>query len=695
MDTADDTFQIQNTDLSLGQAAPRGIILTRYYNGTRRYSNPSGMACGWVNNYTINANTVAAPQASLASTTPAQMAAMLAASTASINFYNDSEADPGNWMTVALIAKWGIDQLDKNGVSVNLGKAALQFLEQPNGVFTPPANCTATLTQSGSAYTLQMRHGNKFTFNTSGLLSSIVDQYGQTMNLAYNASNWVSAVTDWQNRNTLTFNYTGTPSRLTSITDGTRTVSYNYSTAYSPQGDLASFTDAQGDSSYYTYDTNHGITATLDAESRLVVSNVYDSQERLTTQYVEGASNRMCQLFWSEWETVEYDPSNGITAYAYDDQGRLITSYDQLGNSTELIYDGQNHVIYAISPLLEIAQFIYDGNNNLIESIDPLGFTNQFVYDSNNDLVKTIDPRLNGSSFGYNSQFSLTGQTNGAGDWVTYAYTTNGANAGTLASRTDPGGITAYGYDSLGQLNSITFTNGLGTNSFLNDPFGDVTSYTDGNRNTTTFQYDNRRLLTNTVALTNLTVSVAFDPIGNVASTTDGRGKVTSNTWSPTRKLLTTTLPAVAAGTPVLTRVYDNRDWLSETIDPAQAPTFYTNNPAEWLVALTDPLVRTTSFGYDSDGRRTSATNPLLESTLQTWDARSELIALTDGAQHTSLRAYDGAGNQTLLTNRNSNVWQVQFRRRQSPDKDHLPAGPLQQRRPLTIRACPPPAWTP
>jgi hypothetical protein len=54
---------------------------------------------------------------------------------------------------------------------------------------------------------------------------------------------------------------------------------------------------------------------------------------------------------------------------------------------------------------------------------------------------------------GTTAEFSLTGQTNGAGDWVNYTYTTGGTLAGTLASRTDSGGTANYTYDSTyGQL---------------------------------------------------------------------------------------------------------------------------------------------------------------------------------------------------------------------------------------------------
>ena len=106
---------------------------------------------------------------------------MLAATAAAIAIYNGGYPDPKNWLTTALIAKWGVDQLTKNGVSVNLGKDTLQFVQQPNGVFTPPANCTATLTQNGSAYSLLQRHGNTFNFDSLGRLATIVDQYNQQL----------------------------------------------------------------------------------------------------------------------------------------------------------------------------------------------------------------------------------------------------------------------------------------------------------------------------------------------------------------------------------------------------------------------------------------------------------------------------------------------------------------------------------
>ena len=657
VDMADGTFQVEHTDLSLGQAEPRGLTLSRYYNGTRRYNNPAGMAGGWIHNYCVTANNVVAPQASLGGTTPTQAASMLAATAAAIAMYNGGYPDPKNWLTTALIAKWGVDQITKGGVSVVMGKDTVQFVKQPNGVFTPPANCTASLAQNGSAYSLTLRHGNKFNFNAGGLLTNIVDQYGQSLNLTYNASNWVATVKDWQNRHTVTFNYSGTPWRLASVSDGARTVNYSYSTAYNPQGDLASFTDPEGKASTYVYDTNHQITATIDANSRLVVSNLYDSLGHVAFQYTQGDTNKTWRIFWSGWQTIEQDPAGSQRNFSYDDEGRLISLQDQLGNLTQAFYDGQNHVVMTVSPLNETNRFIYDGNHNLTNSIDALGFTNQFFYDGQNNLVRAVDARGNPRTFGYNTSFSLTGATNGAGDWVNFTYNTDG----TLKTRSDAGGTTHFdGYDNYGQLNHVAYPDNS-TESFVNSSFGDVTNHTDGRGFATAFQYNNRRELTNSIAPTNLMTSVAFDAVGNVASTTDARRNTSTNIWSATRHLLATAFPATPLGVPVITNIYDNRDWLAKSLDPYQQPTVYTNNQAGRLLAATDPLQRTTRFTYDADGRKLATANAANETNSQTWDARGSLITLTDGAGHFSTRNYDAAGNQIILTNRNGKKWQFQF----------------------------------
>jgi YD repeat-containing protein len=320
-----------------------------------------------------------------------------------------------NRAMTALIAKWGLDQIINTAVSVNLGNATIQFTKQPNGSYTPQANCTMTLILTNGAYWLEERHGRTFEFSTNNVLSSIVDQYGQSLALTYNSSNRVSTVTDWKGRS-LTFTYSGP--NLTSVADSTgRSVSYGYTS-----GDLTSFTDAQSGTSSYTYDTNNQIIATFDALTRLVITNFYDAYGHITTQLTLGNTNEIWQVYPSDYATVEVDPAGDQRQFTFDSKSRQTAFQDALGNITQTIYDGQDHVVQTVSPLNETNQFIYDGSNNLVETIDPLGYSNVFTYDANNNLIASTDGRGNTSYFGYNAQFSLTDSTNGNGDWTVFTY---------------------------------------------------------------------------------------------------------------------------------------------------------------------------------------------------------------------------------------------------------------------------------
>ncbi len=651
----DGSFHLSTTDLSLGQAEPRGITVSRHYSSSRRHHNLAGMANGWVHNYHIKATDVSAPLASLGDTTPAQMAPLIVATRAALALYS-TNGTAKHLAVCSLIAKWGIDQTINNAVSISLGKDTLQFIKQPNGTFTPPAGSTMTLLKTNGAYWLRERHGNTFKFSGAGLLTNIVDLYDKVLSVSYNSSNWVSTVKDWKNR-TFTFNYSDTPSRLTSVTDGSRTVFFGYTTS-AGQLNLTSVTDPENKTSTFIYDTNHQIVATVNALNQIVTSNRYDNFGRVIEQYSQGDTNQTWRLYWGDSQTVEEDPTGARKRFFYDHKHRLTGVRDPLGHVTVSVYDGQDHVVKTVTQLAAITDYIYDGRHNLLSINDPLGDQIDYFYDSQDNLWHVWDKRGNHSYFGYNAKFQLIGSTNNAGDWETFTYN---ASDGTLDTRVDPGGTTSYTYDSWGQLSTLRHPGSLGTNGFLNSSAGDVLSQTNARGFVTTFQYNARRELTDTIAPTNLTTRVAYDAVGNVQSTTDARGLSSSNIWSATRKLLSTRLPNTPQGIPLVANAYDTRDWLSRSLNPLQQATLYTNDAAQRLISVTDPLLRTTRMAYDEENRLTSTTNAANEVARQTWNARSELIQTTDGGNHTVKRAYDAIGNQTTLTNRNNKRWQFRF----------------------------------
>ncbi|HEV2695897.1 MAG TPA: hypothetical protein VG347_23610 [Verrucomicrobiae bacterium] len=285
-------------------------------------------------------------------------------------------------------------------------------------------------------------------------------------------------------------------------------------------------TDASG---LHTTVTNITLLpATLDALGNLVVSNVYDGFGHIVNQYTQGSTNKTWNIFWSDWETVSQDPAGSLQCYFYDDLHRQIGHQDALGNLTQTVYDGQDHMVANISALNETNLSFYDGNNNLVGTVDPTGATNQFIYDTNNDMVQSVDARGNSTFYHYNSKFVVNIITNAMGDGKRLTFNADG----TLATTFDSAGTTTYSYDNNGYLSSVVYPNGLGTNGYLNNALGDVLSQTNARGFVTSFKYNARRELTNSIGPTNLITRVVYDAADNVISTTDPRGFSTTNTWS-------------------------------------------------------------------------------------------------------------------------------------------------------------------
>src|SRR5262249_28772166 len=156
-----------------------------------------------------------------------------------------------------------IDQVISNAVTVTLGNDTLEFVRQPDGSFTPPAGSTMTLTK-GSGYTLQARRGNTFVFNSGRQLTTITNPSGNQLTLTY-SSGLLTQPNAWKNR-TVTFTYWGSRTRLGQVSDSTgRSVYYGYATASDGNPDLVSVRDPEGKTNRFLYDTNHQITATVDA----------------------------------------------------------------------------------------------------------------------------------------------------------------------------------------------------------------------------------------------------------------------------------------------------------------------------------------------------------------------------------------------------------------------------------------------
>lgn len=150
---------------------------------------------------------------------------------------------------------------------------------------------------------LDPRDQRIYEFGVGGSLLSIGDANGNLLTLNYSfdpiTGLLLQSVSDGLGR-TLTFTYDGSQ-RMTSVSDGTRTVSFGHTGS-----DLTSVTDAGGHTTTFAYDPGGLLTSVTRPSGNTPVTQTYDGEERVTTQ--ADADGHTTTFTYAVPDTVLTDP---------------------------------------------------------------------------------------------------------------------------------------------------------------------------------------------------------------------------------------------------------------------------------------------------------------------------------------------------------------------------------------------------
>jgi RHS repeat-associated protein len=357
------------------------------------------------------------------------------------------------------------------------------------------------------------------------------------------------------------------------------------------------------------------------------------------------------------------DPLNPAQGYSYDDANRVAGQTFADGSQVAFGYDANGNVT-SVTPPGRLAHAFAFTSTDLMSSYTPpaVSGTGATTYEYNLDKQPTVIHRPDGSTinFTYDSAGRLATTTYpsvGGNVTVTRAYS---PTTGKLASvSTSDGQTVSYGYD--GQMLTSTTWSGNVAGSVgktYNNDFR-VASETVNSANSIAFGYDNDGLLTSVDGLT-----FTRDP-ANGLITDSTLGQVTDHRTYDTFGALATYEAKVAS-----TSLYSTacvRDSLSrieqktETIQGTTTVWNYSYDSAGRLWQVMKNGVLTATYGYDSNGNRTSVTtlsgtqsatydsqDRLLTygSWTYTYDANGSLQSKTDTSTgRVTTYAYDGQGN--------------------------------------------------
>ena len=579
-----------------------------------------------------------------------------------INFtvtYNQRETqEPPTFSYSNLGPKWTFSWLsyvtdDPNNALTNAsvyvpggGAENYSGFDSGSQTYLPDPQSHAVLVRtSPAAYEKRFPDGSKQIFNLSDgstsyprkvFMTQWLDPAGNASTIGYDASFRVTTITDALGQvTTLSYELPDDPLKITKVTEPFPTG--RYATFSYTSGQLTLITDEIGIQSQFHYaagsdfvdslTTPYGTTTFSSGESGtnkwIEMTDPLGGKERVEYRdYASGISatdpsgaipagftnsglNVANTFYWDKKATEMYPPVNGvydytkakITHWATNPDGALpgIAASEKapLENRVWSAYAGQsdtNHVGSSANPS-QVARVLGDGSTQLwqyeyntigkvTKATDPVGRVVSYVYNSNNvDLLEIRQTTGSANEllrkFTYNAQHEPLTDTDAAGQVTTYTYNAQGQM---LTRKNAKNETTTFAYGGTvpdGYLASIT-----------SPPFNSVSAVT-------TFAYDSANRVRTVTDSDGYIVTTDYDNLNRPATITYPDG--TNQQFQYTQDFgqgLQTILD--------LTRSKDRRGlWTTRHY-----------NANRQMDSITDPLNRTTQYGWCTCGSLTSITDP-------------------------------------------------------------------------------------
>ena len=450
------------------------------------------------------------------------------------------------------------------------GAGRLVTMADRNGVISTmtytPRGWLASLTTG-----LVSESTTHYTYTPYGAVETVTDPDGVVTTFGYDDAHRLTKITDGQgNSIQYTLDVSGNRIAENVYASGGTTPVRSLTRQFNKLGQLVKTIDGL---SHTVFDAS--AAGSYDSNGNLVQSN-----DGLGVKYKQSfdALNRLASNI-QNFNGTDAATQNTITSTAYDALDRTTAITDPSGLVTQYTYDGLSNLTELQSPDTGSSSDTFDAAGNLLTHTDARGVVSTRTYDALNRILTLsfADQTLN-VAYHYDESSASVGCTNGISvsggrlsrvvenavttvycyddrgnvtqkrqmqgsttDVTSYGYTA----ANRLSQMTYPSGaVVQYGRNTLGQITSVTYTPSGGAGQTVVSgaaylPFGPIASYTLGNGQVVTRNYDaNYRMLD----LTSPTFNLHFtrDVMGNVASLGNAPGVPTPTetyTYDPLYRL--------------------------------------------------------------------------------------------------------------------------------------------------------------
>lgn len=470
------------------------------------------------------------------------------------------------------------------------------------------------------------------TYTSYGAVQSITDPDGVTVTYTYDPAHRLTDITDaLGNRLHYTLDAAGNKTKEETFDTG-GTLRRSLSRTYNTLGQLTGLKDGLSrtvfDASFTdSYDANGNLVRNADALG-IQRKQGYDGLNRLVSTL-------------DNYNGTDTATQNTQSVFAYDARDQLLGVGDPDGLNTTYDYDGLGNAGAVHSPDTGTSSYVYDAAGNRTQTTDAKGTVSTSTYDALNRLtaVSYTDATLN-VAYHYDEPDAVTGcvgsspvgrltrvietavsttycydargnvvqkrQTQGTQtDTTAYSYTL----ADRLASTLTPGGTSIqYHRDAAGRISSVTAlppgTTGAGAGNVVTNisylPFGPIASYTLGNGQTITRNYDANYALTDVTSPV-LNLHFARDAMGNITALGNAVGVNPASETYAYDPLYRLTGLKDANGNAIESYTYSKTgDRLSKTASGLATGTYGYQSGTHWLTSI-----GTSARTYDANGNTT------------------------------------------------------------------------------------------
>lgn len=319
----------------------------------------------------------------------------------------------------------------------------------------------------------------------------------------------------------------------------------------------------------FDYDENDQMTGFTDAKGNV---NTFSDDD--------GRENTLTVL------TPQKDGSESVlTTYHYDNKKNEYQVRDTEGKTTTYKRDTKNNTFAVMDTINEDGTNYtveYDSNYNVLKSTDASGNSESNEYDDQGNLIKAVDKEGKSTGYQYNNQNLLTSQTDPTGAVTKNEYDEYGNLTKTQVGEE----ITEYQYDTYGRQTKEIYPNSTYTettftdNSILEkdakgntqktiyDDYGSVTSKTDGEGRTISYEYDPlyTDLITSVTDGNGHKISYTYDKNGNMETLTDAKSHQKQYKYNGNDQVTKVELPVDGSEKMTFSYEYDpNGNMLSAT----------------------------------------------------------------------------------------------------------------------------------